>query len=304
MMPPMDPSATHPVDATDPHEGPRKAGRGNARIPALITLLADEDPRVGEAISDHLRDIGVPALPALKEAVARGTDPLSKRAAALVSELSAELVIHDIEQFIKRGGNSLEEGLILISRLHTPELDEERVAARIGRMTEDLMLQLDPGDGAEVMLRRLARYLYEEQYFSGNTGDYYNPENSYLHSLLKTKKGIPISLSSLYLVLAHRLGLPIYGVGMPGHFLVKYDDGNEMRVVDPFHRGRLIDRDGCAKLLRSMGVSFDERYLEPVGTKYILERTVKNLIAIFAERKDTEKLAYHQRALDALRAVS
>ncbi len=303
MMPRMDPLATRPQGVTDPPAGAPHEYRENARILALITLLEDEDPRVGEAISDHLRDIGVSALPALKDAVERGQEPLSERAGALVQELSSELVIHDIRQFAKRGRNGLEEGLILLSRLHTPELDEKQVAARIGRMTEDLMLKLDPGDGADVMLRRLSRYLFEEQGFCGNTGDYYNPENSYLHSVLETRKGIPISLSSLYLVLAQRLSLPIYGIGMPGHFLVKYDDGDEMRIIDPFHRGRLIDQDGCAKLLRSMGVSFDERYLEPVATRYILERTVKNLIAVFAERKARSKLDYHQRALDALRTA-
>lgn len=288
-MPPMEGSATTTPDGQ--------------RILALVTLLGDEDPKVGATIAEHLREIGPAALPALEEA-RDGPDPLlGERARSLVRDLKQDAVLEAIRAYARLGLFGLEEGLLLISRLHTPDLDADACAAQLDRMAEDLMLRLDPGDGIDPLISGLARYLHEEQNFSGNTEDYYDEGNSYLHTLLSSRKGIPISLSCLYLLLAQRLGLPFFGVAMPGHFLVRYDDGHDVRIVDPFNRGRILDRDGCAGLLRGLGLAYDERYLEPAESRHVLERTLKNLIAIYANREQTEALTLHQHALDALRGV-
>jgi regulator of sirC expression with transglutaminase-like and TPR domain len=277
------------------------------RISALITLLGDEDPRVGDAIAGHLRDIGPAALPALQEA-AQGDPPelnpiLAARARALLDDLGREAVLAELAAYGRRDAVPLEAGLILLARLHTPDLDASLCTAPLNRMAEDLMMRLDPGDGVDALIHGLARYLHDEQGFSGNTEDYYDVRNSYLHTVIETRKGIPISLSCIYLLLAERLGLPFYGVGMPSHFLVRYDDGHDVRLVDPFNRGRILDKAGCSALLSGVGVAYDDRYLEPVPNRYTLERVLKNLIAIFADRNDGEALALHQRAFDALRGA-
>jgi regulator of sirC expression with transglutaminase-like and TPR domain len=299
MMPPMD---DHPTTRTATPEA------DEGRILALITLLGDEDPRVGDAIAGHLRDIGSAAVPALREA-AHGTDSeaspiLNRRARALLDDLGREAVLAELAGYARRDAVPLEPGLVLISRLHTPDLDAATCAGVLNRMAEDLMMRLDPGDGVDTLIHGLARYLHDEQGLKGNTEDYYDVRNSYLHTVLDTRKGIPISLSCIYLLLAERLGLPFYGVGMPSHFLVRYDDGHDVRVVDPFNRGRILDRAGCAALLSGMGVNYDDRYLEPVPNRYTLERVVKNLIAIYADQGEAEALALHQRALDTLRGVT
>ena len=271
-----------------------------ARISALIALLADDDPEVGDTILGHLRKAGDAALPGLELALDDPNPTLSERARSLLDEMHQDTVVEDIRQFAASGAVNLEQGLLLVSRLNEPDLNTEAYSKRLSRMAEDLMIRLDPGDGVDAMLNTWSRYLFDEQGFSGNSDDYYNQDNSYLHTVLKHRRGIPISLSSLYIILAQRLGLPIHGVGMPGHFLVKFDDGREIRVIDPFHKGRVLDREGCSQLLRGLGLSFDDRYLEPVTTHYILERTLKNLIGVYAEGNHPTLLALHQRALDAL----
>jgi regulator of sirC expression with transglutaminase-like and TPR domain len=274
------------------------------RIDALVTLLADDDPRVGETIAQHLKDIGAAALPALEDAAASTNPLLGERARHLVGDLKRDAALEAIRALGAREPVSLEEGLLLISRLDDPDLDASACSARLDRMAEDLMLRLDPGDGVDALVAGLARYLHDDQGFSGNTDDYYNEGNSYLHTLLSTRKGIPISLACLYVLLAERLHLPFFGVGMPGHFLVRYDDGHDVRILDPYGRGRILDREGCAALLRGLGLAFDERYLAAVGARYILERTLKNLIAVFAHTDRTEALALHEAALQALRGAA
>ncbi len=273
-------------------------------IPALVALLADEDQYVGETILEHLRDMGPEALPELEKALDSPSEILRERAETLIHELHHKQTLSDLSRFANGTSVNLEEGLYLLAQLNSPRFDRNACREQLDRMAEDLMLRLDPGDGIDVLLSAWSRYLYNEQGFAGNTDDYYNPENTYLNTLLATRRGIPISLSGLYIILAQRLGLPIHGIGIPGHFLAKYDDGHEMRIIDPFHRGRLLDREGCSRLLRGLGLSFDDRYLTPVTTRYILERMVKNLVAVFAERGMVESLSLHQRALEALRPTT
>lgn len=289
-----------------PMEGPaatrsETARPDSARIDALVTLLADDDPKVGETIAQHLKEIGAAALPALEDAAGSPNPLLGARARTLVGDLKRDATVTAIGAFGRHDPVPLERGLLLVSRLHTPDLDTGACASRLDRMAEDLMLRLDPGDGVDALIAGLARYLHQDQGFAANTDDYYDVNNSYLHTLLETRRGIPISLSCLYVLIAERLNLPFYGVGMPGHFLVRYHDGHDSRIVDPYGRGRVLDREGCTALLRGLGLNYDERYLEPVSSRYILERTLKNLIAIYANQERTESLALHQAALDALR---
>ncbi|MDH5526456.1 MAG: transglutaminase-like domain-containing protein [Nitrospirota bacterium] len=273
----------------------------HTRIAHLIALLGDDDPDVAETITTHLREIGPVALPALQAAEKEASPPLKGRAATLIRELLEAQLLEELRAFGREGCPNLEEGLYLLARLHTPNLDPTVCTRSLTRMTEDLMVRLDPGEGVAGMVSCFSRYLYGELGFHGNLSDYYNPDNSYLNTLLITRAGIPISLSALYLVLTRRLGLAVTGAGLPGHFLVCFNEGNRRWVIDPFHRGRVLDREGCEDLLRGIGLSYEERYLDPVDNRYILERSLKNLISIYSERNEPEALERHQKAMDALR---
>ena len=102
--------------------------------------------------------------------------------------------------------------------------------------------------------------------FAGNRDDYYDPRNSYLHHVIERRTGIPITLSIVTIELGRRLGVPVVGVGMPGHFLVR-DGRDEYSFADPFD-GRLLDQDGCERTFAETqpDLSFDVAYLAPVGT--------------------------------------
>ncbi|MEY2403551.1 MAG: hypothetical protein QOD38_1102 [Acidimicrobiaceae bacterium] len=128
--------------------------------------------------------------------------------------------------------------------------------------------------------------------FGGNRGDYYDPRNSYLHHVIERRTGIPITLSVVMIELGRRLDVPIVGVGLPGHFLVR-DGLDEHLFADPFD-GRLLDRDGCARAFADTqpDVAFDESYLAPVGTRSIVARLLANLKGIHLARRDRRALAW------------
>ncbi len=137
----------------------------------------------------------------------------------------------------------------------------------------------------------LNRYMFTEMNFAGNSVDYYHPNNSFLNKVLDLKLGIPISLSIIYLEVGWRLGLPVAGVNMPGHFIVAYGASTNFIYIDVFNQGRILSEDDCLKLcnvLPSERLSFREEFLKPTSKRAILYRMLLNLKQIYGEREAWE----------------
>ena len=172
----------------------------------------------------------------------------------------------------------LDLGALLIAAHARRDLD---VDAELRRL-DDLAAGC-PGSDVEA----LTAYLCGTLGFRGDTEDYSNPRNSLLDVVLDRRKGIPISLSIVVLEVGRRLNIPLYGVGMPGHFLVR-DAKDDNVFVDPFHRVRL-DWEGCEALFAKLHGSkarFEPRFLEPVGPRATMARMVTNLQRSFVGQGD------------------
>ena len=137
----------------------------------------------------------------------------------------------------------------------------------------------DAGTGESA--KRLAAHLFQSLGFSGNESNYYDPDNSYLGRVIDTRRGIPVSLSALYLLLAKRLRIPVYGVGTPGHFLLGYRENGEQYFLDSFKKGKELDLAEVRRMLMRNGYEFRPEYLRPCGPRDILARMMRNLLSIY-----------------------
>src|SRR5437868_11531873 len=167
----------------------------------------------------------------------------------------------------------LDECGLLIAAHAKPDLDVAGQLARFDALADDV---------SEPTLDGLRRLLFRDLGFAGNEEDYFDPRNSYLDDVLERRTGIPISLAVVMMEVGRRVGVPLSGVSMPGHFLVR-DKVDPEVFVDPFARGIVLDRRGCQ--LRFHGVhgvaaTFDQAFLEPVGRRAIVDRMLANLEAI------------------------
>lgn len=164
----------------------------------------------------------------------------------------------------------LDEATALIAAHAHPALD---IRAVLGRL-DDLAAGTGAADPAA-----LASYLFEDLGFAGNTVDYGDPRNSYLDDVLDRRLGIPISLSVVMMEVGRRRGVPVVGVGMPGHFLVR-PAGTADTWFDPFHGGQRLDASGCRARfheLQGPGAEFKPEYLAPTSIAAILGRMLANL---------------------------
>lgn len=136
--------------------------------------------------------------------------------------------------------------------------------------------------------RELADFLFRRFGFLGNPQEYEDPRNSYLNEVLERRLGIPISLSVLYMAVAHSLGLPAYGVGLPGHFIVGIQDPLGAAYFDPFHEGRQLSIEDCARLVEAtagLRGAFQKEWLEPAEPVDILARMLNNLRNVYLKRQ-------------------
>lgn len=257
-------------------------------IAALITLLARESkPDNVAVIRARLEEMGPAVLPWLDTAAAAGCGAADE----VALHIRRRALDAEWHRWMASSPLDLEQGALLIDRFGDPGRDPVVVSHSLDQLAQDAGRRLaGASDGAET-LARLRAFLFSERGFQGNASSYDDPQNSYLSHVLAQRRGIPVSLSVVLLLLARRLNLPVVGIGMPGHFLVRYGPDPAGPYVDAFGGGRLLTRDDCAAWLCASGVAFDPRMLRPVGPRYIVARMLRNLVAIFAKRGATPEAA-------------
>lgn len=271
------------------------------QIRALIRLLSDEDERIARTIAGKLKEIGDPAVPLLREAEIEQPE-MAARISVVLDDIRAQRLESECHTLsvCEDDDLDLETGAFLIARFAYPDLDVSAYADMLDAMAREVRERLGRKASGEEIVKTINRYLFVEQGFAGNTQEYYDVENSYLNKVLERRTGIPISLSVVYLSIGKRLELPVFGVGMPGHFLVKYEADRYRIFVDSFNGGALLTQKDCARFLDQAGYGFDERYLQKTPSRAILIRMLKNLVAIHNKMDDQANAARLTRFIEIL----
>jgi len=179
----------------------------------------------------------------------------------------------------------LDEAALLVAAHAHPSLAVDDALAALDRLAEDC------GDPT---LDGVLRLLFRDLGFRGNRDDYHDPRNSFLDDVVARRLGIPITLSLLTIEIGRRVGAPLVGVGMPGHFLVR-DRVDPTVFIDPFRGGVQLDAEGCERVFRAVNgpaAPFDPDYLAPVGPRVVVARLLANLKAVYTHRRDQRSLAW------------
>lgn len=185
----------------------------------------------------------------------------------------------------------LEDACLLLASFGYPLEDMEARRDELRSMEAHLRRRLAGVAGTDAVLAEVVGYLHGDLRFEGDRENYYDAQNSFLNRVLARRRGIPISLSALYLILARRLRLPFHGVGMPGHFIVKYQSEEGAIFLDPYDRGKRLSVADCAEIVRGLGYHFEVRFLQETPPRRIVERMLNNLIGVYRREGEEEKAA-------------
>ena len=176
-----------------------------------------------------------------------------------------------------------------------PQMDPERYVARVQRLAERVPLRLGQSTDPRATIDAINQVLFAECGLRGNRDDYFDPRNSFLNQVLDRGLGIPITLAVIYQEVARRVGFPLVGVGMPGHFLLKhFDERGEELLIDVFDGGKILTQAGCQQRLDDIyggQVVLEREHLLAVTNRQVLTRMLNNLRQIYIAGRNLRKAA-------------
>ncbi len=269
---------------------------------ALISLLADEDPCVYKSIRGTLLSYGHEVVGWLRPHLL-SCDPVLRRR---VQEIIQHLERHEADsRFLsfclkQSEGLDVEMGSWLLALTCYPDINLTAYQALLDNFADTLRERLLHANNSSSVLEIINHYLFNELGFSGNEQNYYEPDNSYLNRVIDRRTGNPISLCLVYLLIARRLRLPIVGIGMPGHFLCRYQTPISETYIDAFNRGKVLTKAECIKYLMQSGHGYLDGYLAPVSPRRMLLRACTNLHQIYVDLELPKEAARLQRYILAL----
>ena len=183
----------------------------------------------------------------------------------------------------------LDRAALEIAAIQYPDLEVEPWLARLNELASQLGDRLRNFNDGRDFVETAERFLFGELGFHGNEADYFDPLNSCLNEVLERRTGIPVTLSVMYMEIARRLAMPVFGIGLPRHFVIQFDDGNFATFIDPFHGGKAITPRECFALAGAKVA--DPTLLRRVTKRDIVRRMVQNLQSGYLKRNDWTRAA-------------
>ena len=267
----------------------------------MISLLDDNDTEVISTVTGNLLQQGIGVIPELERAW-EGTpsEKLQVRLENLIQEIQFNGVKTDLDRWVKTGAEYVLEGAFHVARFQFPEISMGKINEQIESIRKDVWLEINSNLTALEKVKILNYVIFDLHKFNRNNADFYSPQNSYINQVFETKKGNPISLSIIYLSVAWKLGLPIYGVNLPKNFILAYKD--EFRHADaadesedilfyinPYNKGAVLGRREIDYFITQQQIKPHPSFYVPCSNIQIIVRLINNLILSF------EKLGYEQK---------
>jgi regulator of sirC expression with transglutaminase-like and TPR domain len=272
------------------------------RKAALLTLLADEDVVVSQAARQALLAYGPAVVDWLKPHALSNEPVLRKRTREVIDHFERHNADTEFLSFCLSQGEDfdLEQAALLLARTEYPSLCSAAFPALLDQYAAEIRERLSANHSPEQIIAVINEYLFKEMGFTGNEKNYYEPENSYFNRVMERKTGNPISLSMVYLFLGRRLRLPMVGIGLPGHFICRFQSSTQEFYIDAFNSGKILTKADCIKYLAHTNHSVQEGYLLPLSPRRMLLRVCANLHQIYTQRAQREEVSRLQRYLVAL----
>ena len=280
-------------------------------VTAMISLLDDPDEKIFSSIKDKLLDIGEKVIPVLEDAWETSFSTLLQtRIENIIHRIQFDKVLESLAIWKKDNSDDLWSGALLIARYQYPDLKEDKLEKQIQLIKQDVWLELNDNLTALEKVRVINHILFDIHRFSGNTENYNAPENSYLNKVIENKKGNPLTLAIIYLIIAKQLQMPIFGVNLPQHFVMAYIDEHDLTdtewedkilfYINPFSKGAVFSRREIDMFLKQLNLSPEKMYYTPCSNINIIERLIRNLVSAYNKLGHPDKVAELEEMLRLL----
>ena len=263
---------------------------------ALISLLEDPDKEVFDSVKSRLVELGIEVLPELENAWESNFDSLVQdRAEKIIHEIHFRDIIKSLKKWIQKKDKNLLEAWFIISKYQYPDIDEQFYRSKIYNLVSQINVEVEQTYSELEKISAFNKVFFTQNGFRGNTRNFQSPDNSFINTVIDKHKGNPLSLSMLYIIIAEQIGLPICGVNMPKHFIIGFEDENEINgdaikfYINPFSKGAILNRQDLEVFLKREKLKEESKYFTPCGNTAIVKRLLNNLLHSFTFQSKKEK---------------
>lgn len=259
---------------------------------ALVSLLDDSDREVKNHVRDRIISLGHEVIPFLEK---KWEDSFNPDIQKEIEELVHDLQFSQLKERLIDWKNSPEQdlltGLWIVNTYQYPDLEFEKLNAEMHQIYFEVWTAFKNDLLPYEQVRIINSVLFNNLRFSANTKNFHSPGNSMLSNVLDTKKGNPISLCAIYLLVAKKLGLPIYGVNLPNLFVLTYKSVDATFYINAFNKGLIFSKKDINNYLEHLKIDPLDVFFEPCSYKDIITRTLRNLIVAFEKLGEAEKVS-------------
>ncbi|MBC7448338.1 MAG: hypothetical protein H7330_09790 [Hymenobacteraceae bacterium] len=278
-----------------------------AEIKALLSLLDDPDPEIAAHVHHRIAALGEAVIPVVEEIWEASLDPEEQhRLEELVHRLQFEGLQRRLAAWKEGGGEDLLEGMVLVNQYQYPDVDRAALHRALDEYYYEAWVMLRPDLHPFDQIKALNYVLFRQARFAANTQNFHSPANSVLSRVLESRRGNPLTLCVIYLLLARRLGMPLHGVNLPNLFILTWKPvggagtGEAQFYVNAYNRGLLLTREDIATYVQQLGLPESEIYFEPCSNVDIVRRAFRNLALSFEKLNEPEKAGEVHLLLDVL----
>ena len=257
---------------------------------ALVTLLGDTDMEVVGLVEQKIISLGDSIIPVLEQEWEESFDPRSqKRIEEIIHNLQFENLKRRLASWKCSETQDLLEGLWLIATYQYPDLDFSKIKDQVQQIYYETWLEFKPESVPLDQIKIINSVIFNKLKFSANTKNFHSINNSMINTVLESKKGNPISLCCIYMLVAQRMKLPVFGVNLPNLFILTFKQGKHQFYINVFNKGLVFNKQDIDNYLSNLKLKPNEIFFNPCSHLDIVRRVMRNMIVAFEKSGDEEK---------------
>lgn len=261
-------------------------------LKALVSLLEDEDAQIVSHVEEKIRSLGTEIIPFLEQEWENNFNPqVQRKIEELIHGLQYELLKERIKDWYESSDQDLLTGMWLISTYQYPDLELIKLKQDLEQIYYETWLEFKPDLYPFDQIKVVNSVLFNKLKFGANTKNFHSPGNSLINVVLESHKGNPITLCVIYMLVAQKLKLPIYGVNLPNLFVLTYKDEKHTQFyINVFNKGLIFSRQDIENYIGELHLNPQNSFFEPCNNLEIIRRVFRNLIMSF------DKMGEHAKA--------
>lgn len=270
-------------------------------IKALISLLDDEDVEVTHHVENKIRSLGSHIIPFLESEWEGSFSPITqRRIEELIHDLQLKTMTERLIDWKNGGALDLLEGMWIIATFQYPDLTLERLQREVEQLYYNVWLQFKDELNPVDQIKILNGEFYGSMNFGANTKSFHSASNSMINVVMENRKGNPITLCVIYMLIARKLNMPVYGINLPNLFVLTYKQDKVQFYINVFNRGVIFSKTDIDHYIAQLNLEAKESFFQPCSNLEIIQRVLRNLILSFEKAGEPEKIKEIEGILSTL----